>query len=163
MKKILFAACIIFLAVAVFMPCGNDGVLRLRVIANSDSESDQSIKSEVAEAVGRLFEENNFGSVEEAEEWIGENLSEIEIACRSVIGSGNMTLELKDEVYSDGEWRSLVVTLGRGEGHNFWGTVFPDVLSHISSVRGKGNSFGTVVKNGNIVEIRLWIADLLGL
>jgi len=116
-------------------------VVRLHVIANSDSNYDQQIKLKVRDSVLKYMEENSKGinSANKAKRFICENLGNIEnIAC-TVLQSYGLSYEAKayfgkfafpTKVYGDvtlpsGEYQSLRVVLGNGTGKNWWCVMFP--------------------------------------
>lgn len=141
MKKIIF----IGLIITFYLVFGNvaekeniipSDAIRIRVLANSDSKEDQSIKQKVREEL----EEYLYGILEEAEtpeeatKIINNNMSEIESVIKNVF-DGNYTVnygmnyfpqkEYKGIVYEEGYYNSLVVSLGDGLGQNWWCILFP--------------------------------------
>lgn len=159
MKNVLFIICILTLALFLIKPNDGGEVLRLRVIANSDSVTDQSEKMRVVEAVDGLLDGENFDTLDAAERWIGDNFDKIENVCKDV-WQGDFTAELCREKYDDGEYRSLVITLGEGNGHNFWGTLFPDIALGMSGAKpSKNKPFSVVSRNGDVIGIRFWIVE----
>jgi len=118
-----------------------DNVYRLHVIANSDIEEDQEIKLAVRDAVLEAAgnELSKTTSKAEAKEYIEENLKRIENEAKKVLSSyeADYSLELKsgvsdfpdkyygDMFYPEGEYESLKIVLGKGEGENWWCVMFP--------------------------------------
>jgi stage II sporulation protein R len=141
--------------------------LRLRVVANSDSTSDQEEKMKVVDRMTAFFDDCSFESIDQAEEWIFENYSEIETLlsdCRAKIELCNEHYEgeYKNGVYyPEGEYRSLVIRLGEGRGRNFWGTLFPEIaLGASSAKKEKSKPVFTFVKDGSVIEARFFIVEL---
>ena len=116
-------------------------VLRLHIIANSDSEKDQRLKLCVRDAL-LAEEENIFGSaasLAEAEIAAEEKLPEIvRIAERTLRSEGcddRVSAEIADvefdeRTYGDitmpaGKYRALRVTIGEAKGHNWWCVMHP--------------------------------------
>lgn len=118
-----------------------NSVLRLHILANSDSESDQQLKLMVRDA---LLERSDdiFGdadTLESAEENVREKLSLIvEIAEETLAEHGctdKVNAELADmyfdqRSYGDitmpaGEYTALRVTIGSAQGHNWWCVMYP--------------------------------------
>lgn len=118
-----------------------DSVLRLHVLANSDSESDQALKLKVrdrvlAEAESILPEEI---SREEAEQMLQDNLFRLAAAGAEVVAQEGydypVSAELKEtwfptKEYEDfalpaGQYQALRIVIGEGEGQNWWCVVFP--------------------------------------
>ena len=118
-----------------------DNVLRLHVLANSDSSADQSLKLEVRD---RILEETatlfkDCKSKDEAREAVESNLDKIrEIAEQTVREAGyeyGVSVSLGEEEYPTknyeeccfpaGEYLSLRVMIGEAEGENWWCVLFP--------------------------------------
>ncbi len=118
-----------------------DKIIRLHVIANSDSPFDQQLKLKVRDSVigsmGAKFE--SLGDIAEVRSIIRENLREIEaIAEEAAEGMGRpynvkadfgMT-DFPTRVYGDftlpaGTYQSLNIVIGEGAGKNWWCVMFP--------------------------------------
>ena len=119
-----------------------DKVIRLHVIANSDSEADQALKLLVRDRIlaeaGDLFAQGL--SREEAEAAIIARLPELAAAGADVVGEEGyaygVTASLEQKVwfptktYTDfalpaGDYTALRVVIGDGAGQNWWCVVFP--------------------------------------
>lgn len=138
--------CAVFMSAAHFEAACDDlrtNVLRLHIIANSDSEADQALKLEVRDRIleqtADIFDGRT--SVAEAERAVSMNLERFEKTALGVIEKngfgysaeayvGNSyfeTREYDDFTLPAGNYRSLIIKLGEGEGHNWWCVVFPTV------------------------------------
>ena len=122
-----------------------DRVLRLHVIANSDSELDQSLKLRVRDAVleycAPLLCDTE--SREQAAEIINANKAKIEkTAKRTLAESGcnmNVTMEVCQERYPtknyegfcfpEGSYLSVKLMIGEAEGQNWWCVLFPKLCT----------------------------------
>lgn len=118
-----------------------DEAIRLRVIANSNSEYDQNIKLEVKDALQlELYNLlKNTKGIEEARNILNNNIDNLSSAVKKVIEKEkydkDFTInfgynyfpkkEYKGITYEEGYYESLVVTLGSGEGNNWWCVLFP--------------------------------------
>lgn len=116
-------------------------LIRLHVIANSDSESDQSAKLNVRDSVLGVLTPmlEGVSSVEEAEKIIQSMTPQLCKAARtSLLRDGkyySVRAELCTETYPTrsydgfalpaGDYVSLKIILGEGKGHNWWCVVFP--------------------------------------
>lgn len=118
-----------------------DNVLRLHVLANSDSSADQSLKLEVRDRIleetANLFKDCK--TKDEAREAVESNLDKIrEIAEQTVREAGyeyGVSVSLGEEEYPTknyeeccfpaGEYLSLRVMIGEAEGENWWCVLFP--------------------------------------
>ena len=119
-----------------------ESVLRLHVLANSDSDADQALKLQVRDAVleegAHIFD----GSLtaDEAEQAIEQALPRLEQAARSEVMKRGYTYEVHitvSEEYFDtrtyedevtlpaGRYRAVRVIIGNGEGHNWWCVMYP--------------------------------------
>lgn len=120
-------------------------ILRLHVVANSDSGEDQTLKLKVRDAV---LEEADIllegaESRDQAAYILSQNLDRLEQAAETVLnaeGSGqNAVVTLERELFGTryydtfalpgGYYDALRVTLGSGGGHNWWCVVYPQICS----------------------------------
>lgn len=118
-------------------------IIRIRILANSDSAEDQKLKLCVRDAIlnesQTLFSGVNTydDAVEVAEVELDEFLS---IAERTVRDNGYdypVTLNFRDEYFDTrhydtftlpaGEYKTAVFTIGEGKGQNWWCVIFPRV------------------------------------
>ena len=148
MKKLFIFCAAVLLAASLssFLPSGSDfglydNVIRLHVIANSDSEEDQAMKLRVRDRILDLVGERLADAETKADAEVKMNaiLPEIEAAAAEVIaeeGCGyTVSAVLSPEMYPRksygtvtlpaGEYTSLRVVIGEGEGHNWWCVLFP--------------------------------------
>ena len=155
-KKILICT-IIILAVSIvagLLPVHGeseiyDTVVRLHVVANSDSEADQALKLKVRDAIievtGRAVE--GCRTQDEAIAAINEVMGEIEQAAREVIAREGydyeVSVELGEEYYPtktyescafpEGRYVSLRVLIGDAVGRNWWCCLFPPLCLSAST------------------------------
>lgn len=145
MKKVIF---ILILIIGFYMMVGHvsslvipDEALRIRVIANSDSEYDQQIKNMVKENIQfkiyNLLKDTK--GVNEARKIINNNLTYIDNEVKQTLHTLSYDLdyeinyglnyfpskEYKGTIYEEGYYESLVITLGEGKGCNWWCVLFP--------------------------------------
>lgn len=118
-----------------------DRVLRLHVVANSDSDSDQARKALVRDAVLALASQilEGVDDRREAEEALSSRLDELAEAGADVLArtghSDPVRVTLSDEWFPTreydgfslpaGRYRALRVVIGEGAGRNWWCVVFP--------------------------------------
>ncbi len=118
-----------------------DNIIRLHVLANSDSEADQALKLQVRDGILITVAELMEGVTDRAiaESILRENLAEIESAANTVLvreGSDySASVTLTEELYPTreyesitlpaGEYTSLRVMIGEAEGRNWWCVLFP--------------------------------------
>lgn len=140
MKNILFifGALILLIVISDYMTKENlipDDAIRVRVIANSNSEEDQELKKEVKTELETYLYENlkNINNVQDADKIINEILPNIKKIVNKYTDDYNVNYgmnyfpekEYKSVKYEEGEYKSLVVTLGNGLGENWWCVLFP--------------------------------------
>ncbi len=128
-----------------------ESVIRLHVLANSDSEADQALKLEVRDAVLDLTESLCADCSDRAEALVvmQENEAEL-IACADAVIAARgydypVTVRFGTEVYPTraygdlqlpaGEYESVRVVIGEGEGQNWWCVLFPPLCQEAASVR----------------------------
>ena len=127
-----------------------DAVIRLHVVANSDSEQDQALKLKVRDAVLERASEGLTGceSRAEATERLQGILPELEQAAGKVLTDNGYELPVRvvlgKEQYPTrnyesfsfpaGEYLSLRVLIGAGDGQNFWCVLFPPLCSSVATV-----------------------------
>ena len=118
-------------------------LVRLHVIAASDADAAQAVKLQVRDAVLAYLEPKlaDVTDVGAAQDIIAANLDGVEQAARAVT-SDSVTVTLGPERYPTREYEtfslpagvytSLRVTLGAGEGHNWWCVIFPPLCMESS-------------------------------
>lgn len=156
-------------------------VFRLHILANSDSEEDQSLKLKVRDAV---LEENSdiFGDCKSAEEAASEarkHMDEIKASAERVLAEngagygaecGIAKMRFDDRVYEDmtmpaGEYLALRVTLGEAEGKNWWCVMFPPLCLPAVSGEAAEETFSPeeldILENRESYECRFYFLELL--
>ena len=120
-----------------------ENVVRLHIIANSDSPDDQALKLKVRDKI-LSFNENIFLNTENYDEALiicENNLSVFEEIANSVIAENGFSYTAKASVgdtYFEtreydtftlpaGTYKSVNIKLGKAEGKNWWCVVFPAV------------------------------------
>lgn len=136
----------------------NDAI-RIRIIPNSNTKKDQQIKQNVKSTLqNSLFQLlKDAKNEKEANKIIKINLSMINnqitketsnTAYGFKINYGKNYFpkkEYKGTVYKEGYYQSLVVTLGKGEGHNWWCILYPP-LCLIEGNKMEDNNYKSFVK-----------------
>ena len=151
MKLFVKSACIAFVLVVIYSlipfqaQCGNisNDVFRLHILANSDSEYDQSVKLKVRDRVleysKSLFESAK--TKEEAESLISQNLDNITRVAQNELKhlgcDQNVKAEIKKMYFTtryydsytlpSGMYDALRITIGSGKGHNWWCVMYPAI------------------------------------
>lgn len=118
-----------------------DQAIRLRILANSDSAQDQWIKRLVRNAIVEELKtwSTKPASLEEARQMIREHKALFEKIARQTLDQHGFDYEVKvdfgvvpfptklygNKVYSAGDYEALLITLGKGNGDNWWCVLFP--------------------------------------
>ena len=126
----------------------SDNLIRLHVVANSDSEEDQALKLSVRDGILEELEEILKGCNDkaEAEALISRNIDALtQAASEAIFEKGEyftVTASITEEVFPTveydtftlpaGEYSSLRVVIGEGEGQNWWCVVFPPLCLSIA-------------------------------
>ncbi|MCX4356256.1 MAG: stage II sporulation protein R [Oscillospiraceae bacterium] len=169
MTIVLIIGIVISLTFAAFetfsADCGNvrGEVLRLHIPANSDSGEDQAVKLELRDFLLAEYGGELSGSVDlsAAKEHARELLPEIERRCTEFLREHGFDYGAKAEltdmyfttreydrlILPAGEYTALRITLGSGEGHNWWCVIFPQLcLPAVSEQHEKDDNAESVLE-----------------
>lgn len=120
----------------------NQKILRLHILANSDSSEDQSLKLMVRDYIlsntsdifnGSTFEDNlriaseNTGLFEQLANDCLKKTGSDKTADVEVTKEFFNTRVYDDFILPAGNYNSLKITIGEGSGHNWWCIIFPSV------------------------------------
>ncbi|MBQ8765776.1 MAG: stage II sporulation protein R [Clostridia bacterium] len=157
-------------------------MLRMHVIANSDSEEDQQLKLKVRDAVLREGKEIFDGSItsSEAEEKITPYISRLEQTAKDVILSQGYDYDVRITVQNEyfktrtydntvtlpaGYYNAVNVVIGEGKGKNWWCVMFPPMClpsasaeCEIDDVLNKEES--EIVANGKKYKFKFKIVEI---
>lgn len=140
MKNILFIICALFVLVLIsnYITKENlipEDAIRIRVIANSNSEDDQNLKIKIKDEIETLLYSRlkDVKNIDEADVIIKKELPSV----KEIIDKYTVDYKInyglnyfpkkkyKGVEYDEGNYKSLVVTLGNGLGDNWWCVLFP--------------------------------------
>ena len=109
--------------------------IRFRVIANSNSKEDQMIKERVVSKLKNNLKSLKYTpkNINDTRQSINENLKVIDETLKQEVKDYSIKYDYnyfpekvyKGIYYEEGEYESLVITLGEGVGNNFWCVLFP--------------------------------------
>lgn len=118
-----------------------DSVIRLHVIANSDSDIDQALKRDVRDKVIIYMKDQlkSSKSADTSSDIISRNLEEISKIAKMEINKQGFSYNVKavlgdfpfptksygDITLPSGNYKALRVVIGKGEGANWWCVLFP--------------------------------------
>lgn len=164
----------------------NEELIRLHVVANSDSREDQEIKLRVRDAVVESLSETmaDIADIDQAKAYIRENLPKIQQVANKTLkalGCDETALaSLKEEVFDTryydtftlpaGVYEALRITIGDGEGQNWWCVVFPTLcipatsegFSDVAAGAGFPDTLTAALEGESGYEIRFFLLDWLG-
>ena len=177
-----FIICVILSAYNLDRECDGirQNILRLHVIAASDSEEDQKIKLKLRDELlvkgKEIFSQSD--SKKEAEYKIKESLSLLQNTADSFLkkegASHRATVSLEKSWFPTrryegytlpaGYYDALKVVIGKGEGQNWWCVMFPALC--LPAAKKDGNIFDGILTEGEQrfiteekFEIRFWIVE----
>lgn len=118
--------------------------IRFRIIANSNTNIDQTMKKQILKNLGtEIVETNSLSTISETRNFIKNELPKFTEIVDKTIKENNYNntfditygknyfprKEYKNIIYEEGEYESLVITLGDGKGRNFWCILFPPLCN----------------------------------
>ena len=141
MKKLLIISSVIIMILCINKPTTiPKESIRFRVIANSDSIEDQTLKKEIVKNLSKeLIKTDDINNIEDTRKYLQSNLPLYTEIVDKTLKSNKSNRDFhinygknyfpektyNNEIYPEGEYESLVITLGEGEGDNFWCVLFP--------------------------------------
>ena len=161
-------------------------LVRLHVVANSDSPEDQNIKLIVRDRINDYLSEKMqyITDVEAAKQYIKDNLATLQaVAQETLQGIGcpdtvNVTLLQEEFCRRDydtfslpsGIYESLRVEIGKGRGKNWWCVVFPALCTPTSTesfvsaavVGGMDQGLANTLSGNKNYEVRFYLLDVIG-
>ncbi len=171
MKRVIIIIAIIMLPLIVNKNINKDVIeipndsIRVRVIANSNSMKDQLEKEQVKENLQIYLEQllRDKKTKLDTENSIKNNLSNIRNNIETTLNKLNSNTkvyinygnnyfpkkEFKGVIYQEGYYESLVITLGKGNGNNWWCVLFPPLCLMKEDT------------NMNEIEYKLYIEEII--
>lgn len=132
--------------------------IRYRIIASDDSKESQALKWQVNTTLMPILTDimNSSDTLETSRASIQKNLPLI----KQTLDSQNIPYsisfgqnyfpkkEYKDVIYKEGDYESLVITLGKGNGQNWWCVMFPPLcLIDVKETGKKDIEYHSYVKD----------------
>lgn len=161
-------------------------LIRLHVVANSDSEEDQRVKLRVRDAVLESLRTDldKLSDIDSAEAYLQENLPKIRETANRVLEragvTGRTVVTLCEEVFDTrrydtfslpaGVYKSLRIVIGEGKGHNWWCVAFPalcipdteDAFKDTAVCAGFSETLTNTLSAEENYEVRFFLLDKLG-
>lgn len=168
-KCVLALALVLFLGLLLVYTYAADssrndhqGILRLHVIANSNTARDQALKLKVRDAViAYLDDQTDLKTVDETRSYLKKNKKRLQKIAEGVIASQGCddpaSVELgvryiPQKTYGDitfpaGNYEALNITIGNGQGENWWCVLFPPLCLLEEGTESSGGDTGNSDEN----------------
>lgn len=164
----------------------SENIIRLHVVAQSDSAEDQAVKLQVRDAIVTALQQemDSLNSKQEAKTYIAGKLEELTAIANSVLEESGCTaravVTLTKESFNKrdydtfslpgGVYESLRVTIGAGEGKNWWCVVFPslclpatsDEFEDAAAGSGFDDTLTDTLQQKSGYKFRFFFLDCLG-
>lgn len=140
MKNCLFIFVLIVLLILISNVVTNNDLIpedaiRIRVVANSNDNNDQDLKQEIRKDVEKyLYQKlDHVDNIKDADLVIKDSIPNVRKIVNQYTTNYRINYgmnyfpekEYKGITYKEGEYNSLVITLGNGLGDNWWCVLFP--------------------------------------
>ncbi len=149
-------------------------VLRLHILANSNSKEDQNVKLKVRDEILKNFDFNTYNNdINKSKQKIRSELKEIEAVAKKTLKKEGFddsvkaslektyfdTREYKDFSMPAGVYDALKIEIGNAKGKNWWCVMVPSMCVPAASEKQKAiNTFNDgekdLITKGNKTEIR---------
>ncbi len=170
MKKIIIIFFAVIISIIIYKGQKNDAIIipdnaiRLRIIPNSNSYMDQTMKERVKEYLEnntyQLLE--NEQDINEAREIIKKNIPNIKQNINKIFEENKYNKDYRIEYgnnyfpekeyhgikYKEGYYESIVVSIGNAEGDNWWCVLFPNLCL-------------VDLKNKKDITYKSWVVDII--
>lgn len=130
MKKVFIILGLVFIIGIINIK--SDNHIRVRVIANSNSINDQNIKNDVVEILKKIIDADDSLDIVESKM----NVLKKELKYYQEKNNIKIAVELKktnfpskrlnSKVIPSGVYETLLITIGSGEGNNYWSILYPE-------------------------------------
>ena len=164
----------------------NNEVIRLHVVADSDDAEAQALKLKVRDAVTELLKQSldRIPDVDQAKAYLLDSLEEIRLVAEDTLRQAGchdpVTVTLNREAFDTrhydtfslpaGVYESLRITIGSGEGKNWWCVVFPALCMNAAgesfedTAAGAGfpDTLTAALEGKEGHELRFFLLDVLG-
>lgn len=144
MKKVFVFILMLLILVSVYKKSNDsvkipDSAIRFRILANSNSPRDQKIKEDIRDKMQKELYSllQNSKSIDDSRKIINSNMSNLDEILKDSMKDIEYSYSIdygmhyfpsktyKGITYEEGNYESLLVTLGSGKGDNWWCVLFP--------------------------------------
>lgn len=159
-------------------------ILRLHVVAASDSRADQEVKLRVRDVVLDTLSQGlaDVADPDQAVEYVRSMLPQLTRVCNEALEqagfSDTVKITLGEEAFPQreydtfrlpsGVYQALRVVIGPGQGHNWWCVVFPSLCTgatqeeFVATAQTRGMEPSLTGALTGEYELRFWLLDQLG-
>ena len=161
-------------------------LIRIHVVANSDSAEDQAVKLQVRDAVLKSMQQDleKIADVEEAKAYLRENLPKLEAIAQRVLTTAGFDEQVsvslcraafdtrKYETFTlpAGVYDALRIVIGSGEGQNWWCVAFPGLCLPATTAEFEDKAVGAgfsesltgAVSGQKEYKVRFYFLDVMG-
>ena len=133
MKKIIIIVSVVISILVFYKNRIPKESIRFRILANSNEEIDQKTKKKIIQLISTELTHQS-KDIEEEREYLKRQIpylnqkleNNLDIPYQIEYGDHYFPVKTyQNETYPEGEYESLVITLGEGKGDNFWCVLFP--------------------------------------
>ena len=164
----------------------SNDLIRLHVVADSDSEEDQAVKLRVRDAVADYLQTHmaNITDQAEAKEFLQQHIPELTATANQVLEEAGFTeraeITLTREAFPKreydtfslpaGVYESLRIRIGQAQGQNWWCVVFPSLclqavgedFTDTAAGAGFDEPLTGALEGQETYQVRFFILDCLG-
>lgn len=161
-------------------------LIRLHVVANSDTQADQAVKLQVRDALLDSLREDLELAVDasQAKAYLEEKLPKLELLANEVLDKAGFSERAHITLGTDafplreydtfslpsGLYQTLKVVIGEGNGHNWWCVVFPQLCLPATAAEfeetaveaGLDDLMIQTLRREEPYAVRFYLLDLLG-
>ncbi len=193
--RFIFRSCLFALVIYCFAYCAGlisdnaqlkNNLIRMHIVANSDSQEDQAVKLKVKDAIVAYLEPAmaELTNKEDAWQYISENLKDLEEKANQVLKDLGETVTAKVKLTKEsfdkreyetftlpsGVYDSLRIEIGEGAGENWWCVAFPalcipattEEFTDAAVSSGFSQPLTKTVTRQENYEIRFFLLDWIG-
>lgn len=160
----------------------SEKILRLHIIANSDSKEDQELKLKIRDKILLEYSEQLSvkNDIEEAKNEIIRNIDKIRLTAQNEVYKNGFDYKINAEItnmyfnprrYNDitlpsGFYNALRITIGEGKGKNWWCVMFPPICLAVTEEKSDLQDILTpsemdLVENNSQYSFKLKIVDII--
>lgn len=127
-------------------------ILRIHILANSNSQEDMDIKYQIRESLIDFLSVNEYETKEEMINYLTEEKDCLNVRLEDVLIENNLNYGVEiaveptefpirrygqDIIVDEGVYDSIIITLGEGEGDNWWCIAFPNFCSSKKAIESE--------------------------